>query len=182
MAHLTAPRTKSFINEVEVVSDDSTQVLKFYGDADGVTISLRDATDSNWSAKRIATLDRRSAEVIATILQGGQISEYGSVNEAIKGLTDASHQLERPETVEPTKDSDCTALDIERAKAENLKEERRNIELSMERDHALDKHVGYRIDGCPACERAIYPGHGDGSLTTAAVTNINPELGTYDEV
>ena len=157
MAHLTAPATKNIITEVEVVSDDSKQVIKFYGSADEITISIRDATDSYWSFKRIATLDKRSAEVIATILQGGEISKYGSVSDAIKGLPTTAHTLEKPEAEKPVTDSDCTALDIERAKAENLRESKAIIELELERDHSLDRHVTGDVPGCPACDRKVIP-------------------------
>lgn len=165
MAHLTAPNTKRTIDSVEVVSDDSTKVLRFNVTDKGVaTITLRDATASHWSATQIATLDRRDAEVVATILTGGSISEYGNAKETIDALPTSYHTLEKPEADKPVTDSDCTALDIERAKAENIREQKQLVELELERDHARDYHTTASVPGCLACERAIYPGHGDGSL------------------
>jgi hypothetical protein len=157
MAHLTAPSTKRTISEVEIVSDDSMQVIKVYTDGEGAGISIRAATDSSWGATRIATLDKRSAEVIATVLQGGTISEYGSVKELIAGLPTTSHSIEKPVAEKGPMDGDCTPLDIERAKAENLREAKELVQLEMERDHSLDRHATGDVPGCPACDRKVIP-------------------------
>ncbi|HZL95983.1 MAG TPA: hypothetical protein VFB99_20165 [Vicinamibacterales bacterium] len=167
MGHLAGARTKRTLNSIEVVSDDNTKVLRFVASESGpIKIEIRDSTDSEWSYKPLATLDKVDAEVVAVVLQGGAVSTYvSSATTKIDSMDTQSFNLPKPPDPEKGPlDGDCTPLDIERAKAENLREERRNIELSMERDHALDKHIGFRIDGCPACGRAIYPGHGDGSL------------------
>ena len=164
MAHLTAPKTERTISEVEVVSDDSMQVL-LIGRADNVVkIRLRDATESNWASKVIATLDKRDAEVIATIFETGYISTYGSVQSTVDGLPSGTHSIEKPVAEKGPLDGDCTPLDIARAEAENLREAKEIVLLEMERDHALDKHITAYVNGCPACDRATYPGHGDGSL------------------
>lgn len=154
MAHLTGARTERKINSIEVVSDDSLRVLKISTTERGtITVGIREAIESDWSAKTFATIDKDDATIIATLLNGGTINEWGEVRNRIEGVATSPHTLPKPETEKGPMDGDCTPLDIERARAANLLEERQNIQLQLERDHALDKHTTADVPGCPACER-----------------------------
>jgi hypothetical protein len=163
MGHLTGARTKREITAVEIVSDDSLRVLKVTTtDSGAVVLNLRDAVDSEWSgAKQFAVLSREDAEIVATILQGGAMPIYGGSRSRIEALPETAHTLPKAEA-ETKAEPDCTPLDIERARAANLAEERANIVLTFERDHSRGLH-NPDVPGCPACERRIRPGHGDGS-------------------
>jgi hypothetical protein len=154
MGHLTGARTERKINSIEVVSDDSQRVLRFSVNENGsVTIASREAIESDWDAKPIAIIDKDDAAIVATILNGGGVSSYSAIGKRIEAVSVSGHTLPKPEEVKGPMDGDCTPLDIERAKAANLKEERELVQLQMERDHQLDHHVRADVPGCPACER-----------------------------
>jgi hypothetical protein len=159
MGRLTAAHTKRAITSVEVVSNDSLRVLRFVASEAGhFDIDTRDATESEWSFKTFATLGKEEAEVIATILSGGTIGQWSSaLLSRIEGIPTTTHNLPKPEEAKDPMSGDCTPLDIERAKAENLREAKELIQLEMERDHALDRHVGADVTGCPACDRKVLP-------------------------
>jgi hypothetical protein len=162
MGHIQGKSTEHRLTGIEVVTDDSQQVFRFTRDKDGViTISQRASTEDGWSARQIIRLDKDDASTIASVLNGSDIQH---VLDKIKAIPADQFSLPKPESVKGPMDGDCTPLDIERAKAQNLLEERENIKLQMNRDHFLDKHVGFTVDGCPACEKSTRPGHGDGSL------------------
>lgn len=182
MAHLTGARTERKINSIEVVSDDSLRVLRITTTGTGTaTIGIREATESEWSTKTIATIDKDDAAVVATIFNGGTIHDYGGLRTRVDGVLTSPFSLPKPEEVKGPMDGDCTPLDIERARAANLLEERQNIQLQLERDHALDKHITADVKGCPACERAIRPGYGDGSLRPQDdEPTSDPELDALD--
>jgi len=156
MGHLSAAKLKQQVTSVEVVSDDSQRVLRFSGGPDSFTIAIRDATESEWSATTFATLSREDAKLVSVVLSGADLDYQPGVVEQVKGVK-AVHRLPAPEVEKGPLDGDCTPLDIERAKAENLKEERENIQLQMERDHSLDRHASGDVPGCPACDRKVIP-------------------------
>jgi hypothetical protein len=160
---------RTLITSLEVISDDQKHVLMLdRGENGDVTVKVRFAYENYWSASGpVFSVDDKDARVLGSLLRSEDQHHYTRFLDEIET---SKIQREKPrEVIEAelaTKPAECTELDIERAKAANIAEERRNIELSMERDHALDKHVGFRIDGCPACERQISPGHGDGTFPT----------------
>lgn len=175
MGHLTGARTKREITQVEVVADDSQRVLRFRASESGsFSIEIRDATASEWSYESFATLDKDDATIVARVMSGGIIA-YDAEFDRVKAIGDA-HSLPKPEDVKGPMDGDCTPLDVERAKAENLREAKELVQLEMERDHALDRHVTGDVPGCPACDRRVIPS------AMPDITNYNPETGTYDEV
>jgi hypothetical protein len=154
MGHVTGARTERKITSIEIVSDDSLKVLKVSVNENGtVAIATRESTESDWTVIPFATVDKEDAQIVATIFNGGGVPSYGETGERIERIPTAGHMLPKPEEQKGPMDGDCTPLDIERAKAANLKEERELVLLQMERDHSLDKHVGADVAGCPACER-----------------------------
>lgn len=168
MGHLAGIQTQQELTSIEIVSDDAQQVLRIQPLDNGVRIAIRDAADNHWSYKEFARLDPADAKIIAAAFEGGRIDHVYGIEDTLKGVPTSMHTIPKPEPApgEPvTTDSDCTALDIERAKAANIAEAKQLVQLEMERDHALDRHVGAEVPGCPACERRIRPGYGDGSLT-----------------
>ena len=178
MGHLTGARTKRQITSVEVVSDDSQRVLRFIANESGsYSIEERAATDSEWSFKPFATIAKEDAAVIAVILKGGDTTYDNGVFDRAKSLSGA-HKLPEPESAKDA-EGDCTPLDIERAKAANLQEAKQLVQLEMERDHSLDRHVGADVPGCPACERKVIP-----SVMPPTIANVqHVEHGViYDEI
>jgi hypothetical protein len=169
-ARLGGRTVRSLITSLEVLSDDEKQVLMLDRQEDGsIVIKTRAPHESAWSSNGPRfEVKAADARMLGSMLR----SEDQNWNRtALEEIETADFTAPEPEEVIEKrlreKVGECSELDIERAKAANLAEQRKNIELEMERDHALNKHVGYRIDGCPACGRAIYPGHGDGSLHPA---------------
>ena len=152
---VTGKTTKETIESIDIVSDDMTQVMVLERDGEDLRIKIRESTGSRWDAKPFTRLSGREQNAISVIFGGGQISSWQ--RSYLEDVSDQSFSLPKPETVEPDATGDCTPLDIERAKAANLKEQREIIELEMERDHALDRHVTGDVPGCPACDRKYIP-------------------------
>lgn len=158
MGHLTGAAVTRLLKSIEVVSDDHQRVLRFQPrDSGGALISIRDATDSQWSYKDFAVLTPQDAKVVSAILNGGDLSHTYGVEEVVTNVQTSAHTLPKPEEAKAEGEGDCTPLDIERAKAANLQEAKQLVQLEMERDHSLDRHVTGDVPGCPACERKVIP-------------------------
>lgn len=175
MATLGGRSSVTRLTALEVLSDDGTLVLMFdrQDDAGSMVIKTRKPWESAWSSDgtRFSVLSQE-AKLLGQLLSNGDVSYSRAQIEAINASDfTAQAPISVPGDQVPTStEGDCTPLDIERAKAQNLKEERENILLQMERDHALDHHVGAMVPGCPACDRRIRPGYGDGSLPASEPT------------
>lgn len=46
---------------------------------------------------------------------------------------------------------------IERMRAENNQRDHENLMLAFRLDHSRDRHVGGRVEGCPACAEHVIP-------------------------
>lgn len=180
MAHLTGAKTKNTLDSIEVVSDDSLRVLRFrHSEGGEFFIETRDATESDWNYKSFALLRGEDANVIASVLRGGDLNLYGAPK--IEGISKTAHTIPKPEDDKPA-EPDCSPLEVEQAKAANIEKQRQVVELELERDHAKDLHVGAMVPGCPACDRRISPGYGDGSLPEPTTTSDDEGLGhPHDE-
>lgn len=180
MAHLTGRSIKTVINTVEIVSDDTSQVISINRHEDGsVSLTIRSAYKSNWDTSSQFSVSKADASLLGIALSGND-AQY--VTEKVKSIPSASFKVDNPNPEPDPNKPDCTQLDIERAKAENLKEERELLALSNERDHALDKHVGAVIPGCPACERKYIAGDSMRSYTGAAEALANDESDDNEEL
>lgn len=153
---VTGKTTRETIESIEIVSDDMTQVMVLERDGDNLRIKMRDATGSRWDLKEFAKLTPRDRQAVGVIFDGGQIQSWQRTY--LDDITDQSFSMPKPPEPEDEATGDCTPLDIERAKAANLEEERANIALQMELDHSRDKHVTADVPGCPACDRKYIPG------------------------
>jgi hypothetical protein len=163
MGHLTGAATERQLTSIEIVSDDGQQVLRIQPDDHGVKVSIRDATESQWSYKDFARLDTADAKLIAAVFEGGRIDHRYGIEDVLGGIPTQHHSIPKPEAAKAEGEGDCTPLDIERAKGANLQEAKQLLLLELGRDHALDRHNS-DVPGCPACETRIRPGFGDGSL------------------
>lgn len=180
MAHLSGVETKRTVESIEVVSDDSLRVFRFERTSTGVRISERKAHQSYWDAVTFATLDRKDASLLNTLLGGGAVYS----DETFTELTNRNqrHVLPNPEPeVDEAEQARCAELDIERAKAENLREQREIVLLELGRDHANDKHMARDVEGCVACENRIRPGYGDGSLREQDDEFMDPNAGEIED-
>jgi hypothetical protein len=180
MGHLTGAAVTRLLKSIEIVSDDSQRVLRVQPrDGGGVLFSIRDATDSQWSYKDFAVLDPQSAKVVAAVLSGGGDLAYSyGIDETVANVPTNPHVLPKPEEAKAEGEGDCTPLDIERAKAANLQEAKQLVQLEMERDHSLDRHVTGDVPGCPACDRKVIPSAWPpASLETPDLNDPEPTYG-----
>lgn len=159
-AQLSGRATRTLITSMEVLSDDEKQVLMLDRQEDGsIIIKTRAPHESpyysdgpRWEVKA------KDARILGALLRS-EDQQYSET--MLKEISSSKVTRDKPpEVIEKElreKIGDCSELDIERAKAANLVEEKANLLLGLERDHALDKHITADVPGCPACERKTNP-------------------------
>lgn len=175
-ARLGGIATRTQITSLELLSDNGEQVLMLDRQEDGsIIVKTRKPHESAWGSNGPRYEVKASDARLLGAMLTSQDQRYN--NHVIEDISTVDFTAPEPEDVIEArlreKVGDCTQLDIERAKAANLAEEKANLLLQLERDHSLDKH-NPMVDGCPTCERAIYPGHGDGSLRDYGTTEPDP--------
>lgn len=180
-AQLSGRQVRTLVTELELLSNDETLVLRFGRNEDGsIVISTRKPHEDYWTMGTQFSVGSKDARFLGLLLKSEDVS-YGRA--ALDEIPAAHVKREKPADVLEAelreKIGDCSELDIERAKAANIAEEKELLLLQLKRDHSLDKH-NPRVDGCPSCENEIHPGHGDGSLrpnqTEPDRTNENEEI------
>jgi hypothetical protein len=181
MGHLSGIETKRTVSDIEVVSDDLQRVLRFSLTSTGITIAERKAHQSYWDTTTIATLDKKDASLLNTLIGGGFVYS----DSTFEALTNRNvrHQLPDPNPpVDEDEQRRCSELDIERAKAANLAEQKELLTLENERDHANDKHITSDVPGCPACERRQAAVSSGASIYTSREDEYTRETGrTLDD-
>jgi hypothetical protein len=165
MAQLGGRSIRTLITALEVLSDDEKNVLMVNRNEDGsVQIKTRLRYASSWGSEGPTFAVKAEDARTLALLLGSQDASYHRTK--LDDISSSDFSAEKPQEVLDAEagetPGDCTELDIERAKAANLTEQRAIVELELRRDHALDKHVGWEVEGCPSCDRSIRPG--DGSL------------------
>lgn len=167
-ARLGGIATRTQITSLELLSDNGEQVLMLDRQEDGsIIVKTRKPHESAWGSNgpryEVKASDARLLGAMLTSTD----QRYN--NHVIEDISTVDFTAPEPEDVIEArlreKVGDCTQLDIERAKAANLTEEKANLLLRLATDHANGKHEdGWYGEGCTACENRIRPGYGDGSL------------------
>jgi len=183
MSQLSGRTFTTTITKLDITSADNTKVLMIQRDSmGGVSFRIRMSHQSSWdsSDEPRYEVSKDDARLLG-ILMKGEDASYSRPK--LDEITYSEFKTPAPEThTEEEIRADCTQLDIERAKAANLAEERELLRLTNERDHALDKHFDQQVDGCDACDRRIRPGYGDGvaSYLTTVYHDGRPTSEPYD--
>lgn len=164
MGQLTGISKRTTVQYIEVVADDSSAVLMISTHGDRVTLQTRLPHEDRWSHAKTPefTIQSGDKSLLASIINGADVSWQRTKLDEISG---AAFSLPNPNP-EPDEDEQrrCAELDIERAKAANLAEEKALLQTRMSVDHINNKHGNYEIAACELCEMRIRPGRGDGSL------------------
>jgi hypothetical protein len=192
-ARLGGRTIRTIITQLEVLSDDGSLVAMFDRGEDGsVLLRTRLPHESPWKSETPRfSITKNDALTLGHLLMSAD-AQYRRV--VIDEIDSSDFTAPAPETPEPSgTTADCTQLDIERARAQNITEERELLRLSNIRDHSLDKHIGSAVEGCPSCDERVRPGHGDGSLpeddlahaegewVEPRIVNMKPD-GSYAEI
>jgi hypothetical protein len=156
MATLAGRAIRTVIHSLEVVSDDSQTVLMLDRGTDGsVVLKIRKAHEDSWSATGPRfNVVQSDAAILAQAINGSDV-QYS--RKAVEEVPVADFRLPNPEPVEDPNKPDCSQLDIERARAENLREEREVLADQFRLDHSRDKHYSANVVGCPTCEAKVIP-------------------------
>jgi hypothetical protein len=183
-AQLSGRTLRTLLTELELLSNDETQVLTFLRNQDGtIVIRTRLPHEDYWSSSGARfEISEKDARTLGMLLKSEDVSYNRSTIEEI-----SSTHLKREKPAEilekelREKIGDCSELDIERAKATRIAEEKDLLKLQNSRDHALDKHIGQTVDGCVECENRIRPGYGDGSLREQDDEPVSPDAPVSDD-
>lgn len=154
-AQLSGRETRTLITALELLSDDEEQVLMLNRQEDGsVILRTRQPYENAWSASGPRyEVKAEDARRLSQLLGSQDIYSSSYLDDIPAKKISRNKPPEVVEAELANKPAECTELDIERAKAENLKEQREIVQLELERDHAQDKHITADVPGCPACER-----------------------------
>jgi len=173
-------RARTLLTSLELLSTEETDVLAFARNDNGsITVQSRKTYESAWAANGPRyEIKAEDARVLGSLLRSEDQSHMTS---RIDQIDVSSFEGREPDEVIEArlreKVGDCTELDIERAKAANLAEQRKVVELEMERDHSLDRHVTGDVPGCPACDRKVIPSATPGGWDRSDEDTVN---GTTD--
>lgn len=150
MAQLGGRQIRTTIQSLEILSDDGNHVIMIDQiPTGGTTVVIRKTYETAWANEGIKfTLPSRESRIIATAI-GNTDAQYQYSD--LMTVPSMDFRAENPEEAK-SNEPDCTQLDIERAKAANLAEEKELLRLNLIRDHTLDKHVGNRVEGCQECD------------------------------
>lgn len=157
MATLTGKRQRTVVDQIEIVMRDREEgehVLVVTRDpsAKTTTISVRRPWEGAWdSSGGKATLTDAEANIVAAVVTGG---DQGYRLDSLKAIDYSTYSAQdvNAKAVEAEVEARCSQLDIERAKAANIREEKEALVLSLTVQHMDDKHITRSVDGCPICE------------------------------
>ena len=134
-AKLGGRSVRTILTSLELLSDNGEQVLMFDRQEDGsIVIKARAPYETAWASSG----PRFEVAKYDAILLGGmlQSSDQQYNSSRLENIDSQDFKAPEPEEVIEArlreKVGDCTELDIERAKAANLAEQRRNIERCMD--------------------------------------------------
>jgi len=153
MSGLSGITRKLVVEHIEIESDDKSKIAVVDHGLDGsATISIRDPWASQYMQGPLKfTISGSDIGVLVAALQGSDAT-YSRAKDI---------PLSRIKIEDPTPKTvpNCEPLDIIRAQAVNLAEERELLRLSLIRDHSLDKHISADVEGCETCADKIPPYH-----------------------
>lgn len=157
MAALAGRSVHTRISELEIVSEDEQNVLRIQHTSDGgTTLMARKAWDSRWESFASWSIKQGDVSVVAAAITGSDVSWDRT---SIDAISATSFKRDAPDNVEKAVEEAlnaekgrCSELDIERARAANLVEQRDILRVQMLVDHANDKHIHAAYEGCPKCE------------------------------
>jgi hypothetical protein len=171
MATLGGKSVRTVITSLEVLSDDRSLVLMLDSmdglGGGGIRIRTRKPWESQWSGSLATwTVGPSDAEIVSKIIANHDAQYQRSSLDAISSddFSGDNPDIADAKLVDAAVEARCSQLDIERAKAANMKEERELLRTRMSVDHIGNKHGNYEIEGCEMCANRIRPVHGDGSL------------------
>lgn len=156
-ARLGGRSIRTIITALEVLSDDGSLVAMFSRSEDGsASLRTRLPHEPSWGGESPRfSITKADAATLGHLLMSADAQYRLTTLNDIDASTFTGPAPERPEPSGTT--ADCTQLDIERARAQNITEERELLRLSNIRDHGLDKHVRAEIQGCESCENVVIP-------------------------
>jgi len=170
MGTLTGLTKTTHIERIEVVSieRDWVMVVERRKDANATTVTIRKASESTWNATGpVFTIEDKDTSLVSAAILG-QDAGWQLRDRAIEVATFTAEDINE-KAVAAEVEARCSQLDIERAKAANIAEERELLRLSLKRDHSLDKHITAYVEGCESCDSGIvtatdYMGSYEGSV------------------
>jgi hypothetical protein len=153
MAQLGGKSIRTTIQSLEVLSDDGKQVLMFDTLESGVKIRVRAAHESPWGSHPTWMVSKSDAEILAKIV-GGHDAQYNL--SALTAITSSDFTADdvTGAAIDAAVEARCSQLDIERAKAANIAEEKDLLVKTLVVQHLDDKHMTASITGCELCEEA----------------------------
>lgn len=159
MAQLGGRNVRTLLTSLEVLSDDGKTVLML-DSADGLggggcKIKVRKPFESTYAYDiPTFTLTKKDAETLSKVMLNGEI-KY--MIQTVEGIVEARFTAEDVNGAEVEKqvEARCSQLDIERAKAANIEEEKDLLAKTLIVQHMDDKHVSISVDGCRYCEASI---------------------------
>jgi hypothetical protein len=147
-------RKRLVIPQIEVVSDKQDGVLVIMHDENKATIIVRKPWESTWNATGPTfTIDKKDVPVITAAMAGGD-AEWTMRDRAITTSTFEAPDINE-EAVAKEVEARCSQLDIERAKAANIAEEKDLLTQTLVVQHMDDKHIREYVSGCPKCEASV---------------------------
>lgn len=173
MATLMGLQQRLVLPRVEVVSDkqDGVLVIERAPGNNYVTITIRKPWEATWNASGPSfQIEDPDVTLIAAALSGHDAA-WTIRNRRIPSDTFAAPDVNE-DAVAKEVEARCSQLDIERAKAVNLEEEKALLRTRMSVDHVNDKHGNYEIDGCELCQMRTRSDHGDGSLPYESIPSV----------
>jgi len=171
MAHLGGKSIRTVVTSLEVLSDDGKMVLMLDGSGDGVVIKTRKIHESTYAYDLPRwTVTKRDTEVLAFVITNRD-AQYSATQIAEISSSDFEGENVDAAEVEKQVEARCSQLDIERAKAENIREEAELVKRQLVVQHMDDKHISADAPGCEMCENryrsttigAPFPGDSDES-------------------
>jgi hypothetical protein len=159
MAQLGGKNVRTLLTSLEVLSDDGKTVLML-DSADGlggggVKIKVRKPFESTYNYDLPTwTVTKKDAETLSKVMLNGEIKYMLATVEGIVETRFTAEDVNGNE-VEKQVEARCSQLDIERAKAANIEEEKDLLAKTLIVQHMDDKHVSISVDGCRYCEAAI---------------------------
>lgn len=157
MATLGGKSIRTIVTSLEVLSDDGKHVLMLdQASSDGgVRIRVRKTHDSKWGYDHPTfTVSKQDAEIVTKIV-GSSDAQY--IAERLRSIDSTDFTAPAPidpDEVERKIEERCSQLDIERAKAANMEEEKALLTKRLIVQHMDDKHIRESVVGCPKCDSA----------------------------
>ncbi len=186
MASLGGRNLRTIVTSLEVLADNGEDVLMFdrieEAQGGGVKIRTRKVWESPWSYDGATFMvGRTDADILAKIV-GGTDAQYqlGALQSiSASDFTGKNPNVVDEDAVAKEVEARCSQLDIERAKAANLAEEKEVLARTLTVQHMDNKH-DRDVEGCVMCENRIRPGHGDGSFVDEPFAESMPSVDADD--